>query len=170
LDPQLDGADRDWPGIYAENSRLLYREIDYIQEAKNCDLFRTNFAGTQWVKVPEVEWSRVSNEVITLEYVPGTKINDLAAIESMGLDRKLLAKRSADAYMTQLCRHGFFHCDPHPGNLAVDDAVPGGRLVFYDFGMMDEIPEPVRKREENVKVFFTNKEMGKRHEKIVSSS
>ncbi|CAN0528312.1 unnamed protein product, partial [Ectocarpus sp. 8 AP-2014] len=84
-----------------------------------------------------------SERVVTMEFVPGVKINNLDEIDRRGIDRKLLAKRSAEAYLTQLCRHGFFHCDPHPGNVACDEQ-DGGRLIFYDFGMMDEFKPNVR--------------------------
>ncbi|CAM9912860.1 unnamed protein product, partial [Sphacelaria rigidula] len=68
------------------------------------------------VQVPDVYWNLTSERVVTMEYVPGIKINNIAEIEKRGIDRSVLAKRSAEAYLTQLCRHGFFHCDPHPGN------------------------------------------------------
>lgn len=67
------------------------------------------------VQVPDVYWNLTSERVVTMEYVPGVKINNIPEIEKRGIDRGLLAKRSAEAYLTQLCRHGFFHCDPHPG-------------------------------------------------------
>lgn len=82
--------------------------------------------------------------MLTMEYVPGIKINDIEAIEKAGINRELLAKRSAESYLSQICRHGFFHCDPHPGNVACDSA-EGGRLIYYDFGMMDELKDNVKK-------------------------
>lgn len=84
-----------------------------------------------------------TSTIIVMEYVPGIKISDIPAIERAGIDRELLAKRSAESYLTQICRHGYFHCDPHPGNVACDD-VEGGRLIYYDFGMMDELKPEVR--------------------------
>lgn len=66
-------------------------------------------------QVPDVYWNMTAQRVVTMEFVPGVKINNLEEIDRRGIDRKLLAKRSAEAYLTQLCRHGFFHCDPHPG-------------------------------------------------------
>ena len=84
-----------------------------------------------------------TERVVTMEFVPGIKINDISRIEEAGIDRQILAKRSAESYLTQLCRHGFFHCDPHPGNLACD-SVEQGRLIYYDFGMMDELRPAVK--------------------------
>ena len=73
-----------------------------------------------------------------LEYVPGTKINDIVALQKMeGVDLATLSERLTTSYLEQLCRHGFFHCDPHPGNVAVDAGYPGGRIIYYDFGMME---------------------------------
>ncbi|CAM9798704.1 unnamed protein product [Phaeothamnion confervicola] len=148
VDPKSDGADRDWDRIYEESSKLLYKEIDYLQEAANARRFQDNFADTPWVKVPDVYKELTSQRVLTMEYVPAIKSNDLAAIDARGIDRTLLARRSAEAYLAQLTRHGFFHCDPHPGNLACDEQF-GGRLVYYDFGMMAEF-------EPNVKTGFVN--------------
>mmetsp|Transcript_17062 Transcript_17062/g.28628 ORF Transcript_17062/g.28628 Transcript_17062/m.28628 type:complete len:697 (+) Transcript_17062:147-2237(+) len=144
LDPKTDGAQRDWLSIYDESAKLLYREIDYNLEAQNCIRFKENFANVPWVKVPEVYTNMTTTNMVTMEYVPGVKINDISKIEEQGIDRELLSKRSAESYLTQICRHGFFHCDPHPGNLACD-AEEGGRLIYYDFGMMDELKPPVRK-------------------------
>ncbi|KAI0562550.1 Protein kinase-like protein [Gracilaria domingensis] len=144
LDPKTDGTSRNWVQIYDESAKLLYEEIDYINEARNADNFRDNFADVEWVKVPGVYWQLTTEKVLTMEYVPGIKINDYDALERAGLDRRLLAERSAESYLTQLLRHGYFHTDPHCGNLAVD-AVAGGRLIYYDFGMMSTF-EPDIKR------------------------
>ena len=144
FDPKNDGAARDWCSIYDESARLLYREINYKFEAENGIRFGNNFKGIPWVKVPDFYPELTSEQVVTMEYVPGIKINDISKIEEAGIDRELLSKRSAEAYLTQVCRHGFFHCDPHPGNVACD-AEQGGRLIFYDFGMMDELKPEVKK-------------------------
>jgi predicted unusual protein kinase regulating ubiquinone biosynthesis (AarF/ABC1/UbiB family) len=143
LDPKSDGAARDWVAIYDECSRILYEEINYIMEAEYARDFAANFAGVDWVKVPEVYRDYLSPEVIVMEYVPGVKINNGAAIDDMGLDRQRLARLSVESYLQQLLRHGLFHADPHPGNVAVD-AVGGGRLIYYDFGMMGRIQPSVR--------------------------
>jgi predicted unusual protein kinase regulating ubiquinone biosynthesis (AarF/ABC1/UbiB family) len=144
FDPKSDGAARDWTTIYDESARLLYREINYKYECENGVRFGDNFKNVPWVKIPKFYPELTSEQVVTMEYVPGIKINDIEKIEAAGIDRELLSKRSAEAYLTQVCRHGFFHCDPHPGNVACD-AEEGGRLIFYDFGMMDELKPEVKK-------------------------
>jgi predicted unusual protein kinase regulating ubiquinone biosynthesis (AarF/ABC1/UbiB family) len=143
VDPKTDGAARDWVAIYDECSRILYEEIDYKLEGKNADEFRTNFGKEDWVKVPKVYWEYSGSQVLVLEYAPGKKINDGPGIDAMGLDRKRLARLVVESYLQQLLRHGLFHADPHPGNVAVD-AVNGGRLVYYDFGMMGRISPSVK--------------------------
>jgi predicted unusual protein kinase regulating ubiquinone biosynthesis (AarF/ABC1/UbiB family) len=143
VDPKSDGAARDWVAIYDECSRILYQEIDYTLEGKNADRFRENFKDTPWIKVPKVLWDYTTSEVLTLEYVPGTKINRASELDAMGVDRQLLARRTVESYLQQLLTYGFFHADPHPGNIAVD-AEGGGRLIYYDFGMMGTIPNDVR--------------------------
>ncbi|MGK7945871.1 MAG: ABC1 kinase family protein [Microcystaceae cyanobacterium] len=136
------GKGRDWTGIYEECCRILWLEADYINEGRNADTFRRNFRGEDWVKVPRVYWRYTSRRVVTLEYLPGIKISHYEALEAAGLDRKLLARLGAKAYLHQLLNNGFFHADPHPGNIAVDT---DGGLIFYDFGMMGEIKSDVRK-------------------------
>jgi predicted unusual protein kinase regulating ubiquinone biosynthesis (AarF/ABC1/UbiB family) len=137
------GRGRDWLGIYEECCRILWEEIDYLNEGRNADTFRRNFRRYDWVRVPRVYWRYASPRVLTLEYVPGIKISHYEALEAAGLDRKLLAKLGAKAYLQQLLNDGFFHADPHPGNLAVS---PEGALIFYDFGMMGWIKTNVREQ------------------------
>lgn len=144
VDPKTDGAARDWVAIFDECQSVLLQEIDYTNEGKNAEQFRTNFAGQPWVKVPEILWAQSGQRVLTMEYCPGLKINRVDEIESFGLDRELLARYSVESYLQQILRYGFFHADPHPGNIAVDAGHPGGRLVFYDFGMMGRIQPGIR--------------------------
>lgn len=143
IDPKSDGAKRDWVAIYDECASVLYEEIDYLKEGKNADRFRTNFASLDYVKVPGILWKYSTSQVLVMEYVPGIKINRIADIDKLGVDRKRLAQYSVESYLEQILRHGFFHADPHPGNIAVDD-VNGGRLIFYDFGMMGSISPNIR--------------------------
>ncbi len=138
------GRGRDWLGIYEECCRILWEEIDYISEGRNADTFRRNFRDEDWVKVPRVYWRYTSPRVLTLEYLPGIKISHYEALEAAGLDRKLIANLGAKAYLQQLLNDGFFHADPHPGNIAVSPE--GGALIFYDFGMMGRIKTNVREQ------------------------
>jgi predicted unusual protein kinase regulating ubiquinone biosynthesis (AarF/ABC1/UbiB family) len=135
------GKGRDWTGIYEECSKILWEEIDYLGEGRNADTFRRNFRAYDWVKVPRVYWRYASPSVLTLEYAPGIKITQYEALEAAGIERKVIARYGAEAYLHQLLDDGFFHADPHPGNLAVS---PEGALIFYDFGMMGRIKSNVR--------------------------
>ncbi|MFN6560141.1 MAG: ABC1 kinase family protein [Nostoc sp. ChiSLP01] len=135
------GKGRDWLGIYEECCRILWEEIDYLNEGRNADTFRRNFRGYDWVKVPKVYWRFTTSRVLTLEYVPGIKISQYEALEAAGLDRKTIARQGAQAYLLQLLNSGFFHADPHPGNIAIS---PDGALIFYDFGMMGQIKSNIR--------------------------
>ncbi|GFH56581.1 aarF domain-containing kinase [Chaetoceros tenuissimus] len=141
FDPKIDGADRNWVAIYEESERLLYEEINYLNEADNAERFAKDFAGVDYVKVPGVYRDISTPRVLTMEFVESFKLTDIERVEKEGLDRELLAKRTADSFLRQIVETGYFHCDPHPGNLCVDRK---GNLVFYDYGMMDELKPNVR--------------------------
>lgn len=141
FDPKTDGADRDWVSIYEESERLLYLEIDYLNEAANCERFARDFSDIDWVRVPDVFREVSTERVLTMEFIESFKLTNIERVEQLGLDRELLAKRTADAFLRQIIETGYFHCDPHPGNLCVDTS---GNLVYYDFGMMDELKPNVR--------------------------
>jgi predicted unusual protein kinase regulating ubiquinone biosynthesis (AarF/ABC1/UbiB family) len=135
--PKWGGNGRDWVGIYDECCRILWEETDYIGEGQNADTFRRNFRSQDWVMVPRVYWRYSSMRTLTLEYLPGIKISHYQGLEVAGLDRQTIARQTATAYLQQLLTDGFFHADPHPGNVAVDPKT--GALIFYDFGMMGRI-------------------------------
>jgi predicted unusual protein kinase regulating ubiquinone biosynthesis (AarF/ABC1/UbiB family) len=135
--PKWGKGGRDWLGIYDECCRILWEETDYISEGQNADTFRRNFRSQEWVKVPRVYWRYSSTRTLTLQYLPGIKISHYEGLEAAGLDRQEIARQSATAYLQQLLTDGFFHADPHPGNVAIDPTT--GALIFYDFGMMGRI-------------------------------
>ncbi len=135
--------------IYQEFFSVLYREIDYIQEGKNADRFRENFRNYPRIRAPKIYWDYTTKRVLTMEYLPGIKINDRQSLEACGIDPKELNKLGISSYLKQLLQDGFFQADPHPGNLAVSQQ---GDLIFYDFGMMSEV-KPLAKGQ-MVKTFF----------------
>ncbi|KAK8947997.1 hypothetical protein KSP40_PGU013688 [Platanthera guangdongensis] len=143
VDPKSDGAKRDWVAIYDECASVLYQEIDYTKEAANAELFANNFKDMDYVKVPKIVREYTTPQVLTMEYVPGIKINRIKQLDQLGVDRQRLGRYVVESYLEQILSHGFFHADPHPGNIAVDD-VNGGRLIFYDFGMMGSISSNIR--------------------------
>jgi predicted unusual protein kinase regulating ubiquinone biosynthesis (AarF/ABC1/UbiB family) len=143
------GRGRDWLGIYGECRRILYQEADYLNEGRNADLFRRNFRHDDRIAVPRIYWRFTSKRVLALEYMPGIKVSNYEALEAAGIDRKNIAVIGAESYLQQLLNHGFFHADPHPGNLAVTSS---GELIFYDFGMMGQI-QPITK-DKLLRTFF----------------
>jgi predicted unusual protein kinase regulating ubiquinone biosynthesis (AarF/ABC1/UbiB family) len=109
FDPKTDGADRDWVSIYEESERLLYLEIDYLNEAANAERFAKDFSDVEWVRVPEVLREVSTPRVLTMEFVESLKLTDIEQIDRLGLDRELLAKRTADAFLRQIVETGYFH-------------------------------------------------------------
>lgn len=134
----LGGDQRDFVSIYEECQRTLMLEVDYCNEGRNADTFRRKFRRDKLVRAPKILWRYCSPRILTMEYLPGIKISNFAALEAAGLDRSEIARRGAQCYLRQVLRDGFFHADPHPGNLAV---TPDGVLIFYDFGMMGKLPD-----------------------------
>lgn len=114
FDPKTDGADRDWVSIYEESERLLYLEIDYLNEAANGERFAKDFTDTPWVRVPDFYREVSTPRVLVMEFIESFKLTNLEKVDSLGLNRELLAKRTADAFLKQIIETGYFHCDPHP--------------------------------------------------------
>jgi len=114
FDPKTDGADRDWVGIYEESERLLYLEIDYLNEASNCERFAEDFKKIDYVRVPNVYREVTTPRVLTMEFVESFKLTDTEQIDALGLDREVLAGHVADAFLRQIVETAYFHCDPHP--------------------------------------------------------
>jgi predicted unusual protein kinase regulating ubiquinone biosynthesis (AarF/ABC1/UbiB family) len=139
----------DVPALLKEFSATLREEIDYQLEAQHAEMFAENFKDDPLVHVPRVVRSRSTRRVLTLEDVYAIKITDYEAITAAGIDRGAVARRLLDTYLKQIFADGFFHADPHPGNLFVtpvpaESGSPGWKLTFVDFGMVGRLPENLR--------------------------
>jgi predicted unusual protein kinase regulating ubiquinone biosynthesis (AarF/ABC1/UbiB family) len=143
----------DVPGLIAEFTRTLYEEIDYLAEGRNAETFAANFNNTPGIVVPKVVWTHTTKKVLTLEDVRGIKITDYELITTAGIDRAEVASRLLDTYLKQIFEDGFFHADPHPGNLFVKpqsnfDNQQSTRqewlLTFIDFGMVGRMKAELR--------------------------
>lgn len=121
-----------------EFARIIRRELDFKVEARSIQRFRENFREHPDVYIPEVYWELTTERMLVMEYVDGAKVNDVAQIEAWGLDRKEIARRGARAFFKQVMIDGFFHGDPHPGNIRLR---PDGSLVFLDFGVVGRLDE-----------------------------
>lgn len=131
----------DLDALLAEFSRTLWAEIDYLAEADNARAFARMFDGESRVRIPAVHAGQTTARVLTLEDVYFIKITDYAAVEAAGVEPADVADRLFQTYLRQIFREGFFHADPHPGNLFVQppEGEAGWRLVFVDFGMVGRL-------------------------------
>jgi predicted unusual protein kinase regulating ubiquinone biosynthesis (AarF/ABC1/UbiB family) len=140
----------DLGALYREFRRTVYEELDYHQEARNAERFAAIFADDPNIVVPGVIRGYSTRRVLVLEWVDGIKITHFAALDAAGVDRDALANRLAASYFKQVLEVGFFHADPHPGNIFVQPRRPGvpgweeDRLVFVDFGMMGAFTQRMR--------------------------
>ncbi|MWB97416.1 ABC1 kinase family protein [Agromyces seonyuensis] len=152
----------DAPALVEEFAHTSLLEIDYLHEAGNAVRFAEDFAEDARVSAPEVAWERTTQRVLTLSDVTAIKIDDRTALESAGIAPPAVATELARIMFDQLFDHGFFHADPHPGNIFVTpvptavaasgpaspsepvEGTPAWKITFVDFGMMGEVPEDLR--------------------------
>ncbi len=138
-----------WRQIYRfeelveEFEKILREEMDFTVEGRHAETFRQYFTGDTTVYFPVVHWDYTTRKVLTMEYVDGVKLTDPEELASRGIDRRVVARNLADALLRQILLHGFFHGDPHPGNLA---ALPGNRIAFMDFGIVGRLNDEVREK------------------------
>lgn len=124
-------------GLVDEFGRSILYEMDYRNEASNMILLSRNMADIEAIHIPTVYANLTTNKVLTMGFLPGVKINDIERIEAAGLDRRLLAREFIHAMIKQALFDGFFHADPHPGNVLVD--LETGQIGFLDMGLMGEL-------------------------------
>ena len=136
----------DLKGVYREFERTVYEEIDYVTEAANCQRFHEMFKHDPTIYIPHVYEAYSSRRLLVLEWIDGIKINDYARLEAEGIDRLEIANRTVQSYFHQFFEEGFFHADPHPGNIFVKPGTLGKVPIieFVDFGMVGTITSSVK--------------------------
>ncbi|KGN65997.1 protein ACTIVITY OF BC1 COMPLEX KINASE 3, chloroplastic [Cucumis sativus] len=141
INKYVDIISSDVVALIDEFARRVYQELNYVQEGQNARRFKKLYADKEDVLVPDIFWDYTSGKVLTMEWVDGVKLNEQEAIEKQGLKVLDLVNTGIQCSLRQLLEYGYFHADPHPGNLL---ATPEGKLAFLDFGMMSETPEEAR--------------------------
>lgn len=155
--------------IVDEFGTKLFEEIDYLNEGRNAEKFATNFRNDPRVKVPSIYWRYCSHRVLTLEWIHGYKLTDTDRIKEAGLASDELIEIGVTSGLQQLLEHGFFHADPHPGNLfamapqcEVDGKAPlepiSAQMAYIDFGMMDQLDESTKETLVDAVVHLINKD------------
>jgi len=127
--------------IVEEFSRSLGREINYTIEASNAERFARQFTGNSSVYVPRIFGEASTRRILTMEYIDGIKASEIGKLDKGGFDRKIIASRGADLILEQVFEYGFFHGDPHPGNIFI---LPGNVVCYLDFGMMGRVDRRAR--------------------------
>jgi predicted unusual protein kinase regulating ubiquinone biosynthesis (AarF/ABC1/UbiB family) len=139
----------EWLGAIDEFDRVIHEEMDYLSEAANAEQFRRNFASWPSIHVPRVFNELSTGRVIVMEFISGTKVTDLDGLRAAGHDARRINELLYRTYFKQLLEDGFFHADPHPGNLLV---MADGRLAIFDFGMVGRISEELQRQ--MIEAFF----------------
>jgi ubiquinone biosynthesis protein len=125
-------------GLAREFGATITEELDYEHEARNAERLASEFRGVTGVEIPTIVWDHTAEGVLTETRIDGMKIDDAVGIVAAGLDRTRVARDFADAYLTMVFVHRFFHADPHPGNVFVE---PDATIGFVDFGMVGTVDE-----------------------------
>ena len=133
----------DLVALVDEFAWTLRGELDYLREARNAERFAVNFADDPDVHIPRVFWQTTTTRVLTLERLRGVKVSDAEGLDAAGIVRRQLAERATRVTARMVFEHGFFHADPHPGNLFIE---PDGRIGLLDFGMVGEVDDDLRAR------------------------
>lgn len=133
----------DFDAIYREFEETLREELNYLQEGKNAETIAANRAADDELIVPQIHWEYTRQRVLTMEFVSGYKVSDYAALQQAGISLSKLASRLLEIYIKQILVDGFFHADPHPGNLFI---APDGKVIMIDFGMVGTISPELKEQ------------------------
>jgi predicted unusual protein kinase regulating ubiquinone biosynthesis (AarF/ABC1/UbiB family) len=131
----------DLVGIMDEFATRIFEEMDYTQEGRNAERFAQLYGNIPDIYVPRIYWEYTGRRVLTMEWITGTKLTQPETVRAQGVDASYLIEVGVQCSLRQLLENGFFHADPHPGNLL---ATPDGKLAYLDFGMMSEVKPPQR--------------------------
>lgn len=144
VENHLPGGDMyDPTGLVKEFRRTIYRELDFSREGRTIERFSANFHDDETVRIPKVCWEFTSRKVLTLEYLDGIKVSHLDELRQNGHDLREIARRGANSFLQQVFEHGFFHADPHPGNIYV---LPGDIICIFDFGMVGRLDDDLKQQ------------------------
>ncbi len=144
--------------IVEEFSRSLGREIDYTIEASNTERFARQFTGNSSVYVPRIFGEASTRRILTMEYIDGIKASEIGKLDKGGFDRKLIASRGADLILEQVFEYGFFHGDPHPGNIFI---LPDNVVCYLDFGMMGRVDRRARENFADIVYAYVSRDESK---------
>lgn len=149
--------------IVDEFGQKLFEEIDYLNEGRNAERFAANFSDCDYVRVPSIYWRFCSRRVLTLEWIDGCKLQQSEMLQCAGIDSDAIVKIGVISGLQQLLEFGFFHADPHPGNLfalpaASPDATMGGQMAYIDFGMMDQLDQRTKETLVDAVVHLINRD------------
>ena len=140
--------------VIGQFDRYIHKELDYIVEGKNADIFRYNFLNDKDIFVPEIIWSHTTEHVLTMDFIEGEKLKDLFGDNrkyKFPVNKRRIAKLQANAFFKQVYIHGFFNADPHPSNLYI---LPNNKLALLDFGMTGRFSQPVLNDISNLFIFM----------------
>ncbi|QSQ09721.1 putative protein kinase UbiB [Koleobacter methoxysyntrophicus] len=129
--------------LVEEFARIIKEEMDYTREGRNADKFRKNFSNLNYIQIPKVYWQFTTKRVLTMEMVKGIKISNITKIKEMGFDSNLIAEKLARVFLKQVLIDGFFHGDPHPGNIFITEK---GQIALMDFGVVGRIDDDLKFR------------------------
>jgi ubiquinone biosynthesis protein len=128
-------------GIVREFARVIRREMDFSREGHTIEKMAENFGADPTLHFPKVHWEQTSHGILTMEYIDGIKVSDLKELRRMGIDLVTVARNGADTFLKMVLEHGFFHGDPHPGNVLI---LPDNVICLLDYGMVGRVDPGVK--------------------------